>query len=354
MPVAPEFVAPADDVAFVASDEGSLPGTDQVAALDGATGSVVWQQFTWPKEITGIPPLIVGDELLVGTTIPGSPPQDGILALRTTDGQQLWSAPAALLLIPSPDGTVLYDVPNGSTIEARGMGDGRLLWVDTHAQLAGRILVGTDAVYVLPQYGSVSAYSIAALARQTNTPLWQFGDRDFVHAGAILFVHAGAILGDTLYVSANISDTGGDHPETVYALDAHTGAVRWSFATQSLDSGSLAVCHGTIFIQAADGVHALRSTGGHVLWRESAHPYWTPAPWSTWCIGSTAYFTDAQFLPPETVDGSPFNQDQTYLYAVNADNGSLYLVVPIGPVNYVYPRWLSEDHPAVPARSPPA
>lgn len=325
----------------VSSDGGSvyvaarLTDSSDILALDGATGAVLWQRTLSGQAVSTVP-LLQDGMLILNVFANGAPNPQQILALRPADGQQLWSVRVGLYdtytantlqLLPSPDSSVLYDMPNPSTIEARSITDGRLLWASTG--VSGQVVVGADAIYELAQYGSVTAYSVAALAAQNRTPLWQFGDHQFFHAGAV--------VGDTLYVTAQHGDTASDntasltHPETVYALDAHTGALRWTFATQSADSGYLAAGPAGVFIQADDGIHGLRPSDGAVLWHDSSRNNWlfsrTPL-----FLGPVIYFFALQILPPERLTILAGRDEQAYLYAVNPATGDLYWGQPVGPI----------------------
>jgi outer membrane protein assembly factor BamB len=331
--------ADADAVYVLSSNISST----EVFALAGATGALLWQRTLSGATVVS-DPLLVGGTLILNLNTLASPTPQQILALRPADGQQLWSAQVGLYdasavgplqLIPSPDGKVLYDVPNVSTIEARGIGDGRLLWVNTNIQTSGQVVVGPDAVYVLPQFGSLTAFAVSALANQTGTPLWQFGDHDFFNGGTV--------SGDTLYLTAQHNGTARDdsgrltNPETVYALDAHTGVLRWKFATQSANSGYLAAGPAGVFIQADDGIHALRPANGAVLWHSSAQNNWI-FPRTSLFIGSVIFFEAVQTLPPETLSLLGQSKGQAYLYAVNAAQGDLYWSAPVGPVITISPH----------------
>lgn len=309
--------------------------SSDILGLDGATGAVLWQR-TLPGANVSTAPLLLGGVLVLSVFASGSANPQQILALRPSDGQQLWSVSAGLTgtvvantlqLLTSPDPSVLYDMPNVSTLEARGITDGRLLWATTG--VSGQVVVGADAIFELAQYGSVTAFSVAALAAQNRTPLWQFGDHQLFHASAV--------VGDTLYVTAQHGDTATDntasltHPETVYALDAHTGALRWKFATQSANSGYLAAGPAGVFIQANDGIHALRPSDGTVLWHDASRTNWlfsrTPL-----FLGPVIYFFALQILPPERLAILGGQDEQAYLYAVNTATGDLYWGQPVGPV----------------------
>jgi outer membrane protein assembly factor BamB len=329
----------ADAVYAAVYSTSSATVSTEVFALDGATGAIRWQR-SLPDTAVYSAPLLEGGALVLSSFSSDSPTSisQQFLALRPADGQQLWSvhvSPAAntFRLASSPDPSIFYVLPNSSALEARSISDGRLLWANT--QVSGRVVFGPDAIYELSEYGSVTAYSIANFAAQTGVTLWQFGDHDNFHAGAL--------VGDTLYVTAQHSGPIGNsagkitNPETVYALDAHTGALRWKFATQSGNSGSLAVSPIGIFIQADDGVHALRPADGAVLWHSPAQNNWLFFTTPTF-IGPVIYFFAVQILPPETLTILGGSKGQAYLYAVNATNGNLYWGVPVGPVVTISPH----------------
>ncbi|HEX6800382.1 MAG TPA: PQQ-binding-like beta-propeller repeat protein [Ktedonobacterales bacterium] len=309
--------------------------SSDILALDGATGAVLWQR-TLTGATVSTAPLLQGGMLVLSVYANGAANPQQILALRPTDGQQLWSvrvgpddtfAANTLQLLTSPDPTVVYDMPNASALEARAVTDGRLLWATTG--VSGQVVAGADAIYELAQYGSVTAYSVGALAAQNRTPLWQFGDHQFFHAGAI--------VGDTLYVTAQHGDTPSDnaaslaHPETVYALDAHTGSLRWKFATHSADLGSLAAGPAGVFIRADDGIHALRTNDGTVLWHDSSRTNWLFARTPLF-VGPVIDFFAQEILPPERLTILQGHDEQAYLYAVNTSTGDLYWGQPVGPV----------------------
>ncbi len=324
---------------FITQDAGavyaasSLADVTELFALDGTTGSVRWQ-----RELPGValssPPVLTNGALVLSAFTADSPTPQQILALRSTDGQQLWSVLAgtdtanSLRLIAGP--SVLCDMPNTFTLQARSISDGKLLWEKSQLEGQVQIVVGSDAVYQISSYGSVTA-----LAPQTGMPLWQFGDHDFFHAAAA--------AADTLYVTAQHGDRAMDNtgklvnPETVYALDARTGAVRWKYATQSGNSGYLAAGPTGVFIQADDGIHALRPADGGVLWHSPSQNNWTFSTGPTF-IGSVIYFTAVQILPPETLTLFGPSKAQVYLYAVNAATGSLYWSAPVGPVITIFPH----------------
>jgi len=330
-------------VAYVGSPSS---GATQIFALKVATGALLWQR-TLPGEPMWGGPLLIGDLLVLGENAvkSSSPTQSQIVAWRGADGQQIWSVDvgpynvgsATPRLIPSPDPSVLYDLPNSSTIEARSIVDGRLLWANTQVSGAAFLPVvpGLDAIYAISTDGSVNAFSLASLSGQSGTPLWQFGHHD---------VYAATLAADTLYVTGY--DTTDSLPQLsiVTALDAHTGSVRWAYTVPAThdESSDLVASPNAIVIMNSEGIYALRPADGTILWHGS------PQTTSWWfcsfltVIGSAVYYEAVQNLPVDTLLG-PLPRPhpaQVYLSAVDATDGSLYWSVPVGPELTVPPRGL--------------
>jgi outer membrane protein assembly factor BamB len=308
--------------------------TTAITARSDADGSVLWQVSLANMSVTTTP--VVADGVLYFEAfqlISQKPTQ--LFALRAADGGTLWSIPvadsAATSLSIHPEADTLYTLSSGSSdLQARRTDTGKLLWTQTVD--AWGIVAGPNAVYTYSQYGRVTARSA-----QTGAELWSFGNDDVFHSAVF--------AGDTLYVSAqhtgNIGDANGKliNPETVYALDATSGALRWKFATQSYNSGVLAAGAGDVYIKADDGIHALRASDGAVLWQNDPHKNWSFAS-LTPVLGSVLYITDIETLPPDTIQVLGPSKGQTYVYAINTADGTAYWGATVGPVLTIYPHWV--------------
>lgn len=302
-----------------------LTGATQVAAFNVTDGTPLWQ-CVLPNTYVNDSPILAGGALYLDTV--SSPSNVQLLAIRAVDGKQLWSDPIDLANADGPwniaaTADILYIQPNGSTIQARRRADGKLLW--TQSVNTGNVVVGgesmaagPDAVYVCAEYGAVTA-----LSPSSGAVLWTYGNHDFFHSAAF--------AGNTLYVTAQQSASVGESPETVYALDANTGTLRWQVATQSRNAGALTVGDGPIFVQADDGIHALRLTDGTVLWHSEPHNGWTFADTAP-ILGSVLYVSALETLPPETLTFFAPSKGQMYLYALNTADGSAYWGATVGPV----------------------
>jgi outer membrane protein assembly factor BamB len=128
----------------------------------------------------------------------------------------------------------------------------------------------------LVYFGSMDG-NIYAVNAATGEERWRFatkGERRFtapgIH-GAIprtermpdpfdVFMSSPAIVGGTLYV--------GSGDQNVYALDAATGAVKWTFATGDVVHASPAVAGGAVYIGSWDrNLYAIDAATGRERWR---------------------------------------------------------------------------------------
>lgn len=326
-----------DTVYTISSSFG--PGSAQLFAISAATGVIRWQE-TLRDTVAGYAPVLAHGVLYLAVMRTAASPGSQILAMRSSDGAHLWTAP----IDDAPPGRwpalsvtadMLFVHPSLNSLEARRLTDGRLIW--SESQIGVHFVIGSEAVYELADFGSLVARSA-----QTGAKLWQFGDHTLFHAGVV--------SGDTVYVTAQRSGASGAtdargkliNPETVYALDAASGRLRWTFATQSNNSGSLTAGRDSIYIRADDGIHALRALDGAQRWQSDPHNNWSfdafPSPS---VVDSTLYVSGPQTLPPETLTLLGPQKEQMYLYAVNEADGSVDWGVTIGPIGTIYPHWLS-------------
>ncbi|HEV8193583.1 MAG TPA: PQQ-binding-like beta-propeller repeat protein [Ktedonobacterales bacterium] len=87
-----------------------------------------------------------------------------------------------------------------------------------------------------------------------------------------------AVAGNRLYVAAGLpgpsvrqQDGTYTNLETVYAYDAATCTLLWRYATASLNSArGLVAGDETVYVNADDGLHALRAADGRGLWHRNA------------------------------------------------------------------------------------
>jgi len=116
-----------------------------------------------------------------------------------------------------------------------------------------------------------------------------------------------AIVDNTVYVGAIRN-------ANVYALDADTGTVQWSFETEDIVTSSPAVDDGTVYIGDRDGnMYALDADDGTEQWRYEIQSVGmgiqTPA-----VADGTVYFSSSASAIPNSGDGN--------VYALDADDGT--------------------------------
>jgi outer membrane protein assembly factor BamB len=133
---------------------------------------------------------------------------------------------------------------------------GRLLWERRFAGcVAASPAVGNGVVYLgfmdpPPCRGTAPSFLAAFDARDGKT-LWRF--------------RAGVVETPPLLAEGRVYFGSWDH--RVYAVDARTGRLRWSFATGGRVKGGVAFARGTIFAGSYDGsLYALDARTGRLRW----------------------------------------------------------------------------------------
>ena len=139
--------------------------TGEVAALDRASGMVVWQVPLPARSVA--PGLVAGDLIVVAL-------ENGLLiALRVGDGATAWSLPVDGLAAPvglAADDKAVYLTTAGSRVAAISLTSGQLMWAVTLAGTLSPPAVGNDRVFV----GSTSNAFIA-LDSDTGKREWAWG-----------------------------------------------------------------------------------------------------------------------------------------------------------------------------------
>jgi outer membrane protein assembly factor BamB len=318
------------DVAFYRVD----PAARGIHPGPGPRGEPV---LAWRAAVGGMHmvPILVGGRVLVGTT-------DGrLVALDGHSGEIRWTYQARVGIKPSLAGVdgLLY-ASDGTALHAVDVTTGKARWTAPVEDAVGRINVDGGRVYV----GTVGG--VIGFDAQTGSEVWRwdggpaevpvgsgpivdgvgyFATRDGrVYAveleGARVRwsmqtigndVASGQVVGDTFFVSTNQADA----PEPVgeiYAVDVHTGQVRWRFRAPSglqIKEGPLK--DGVLYANGrSDGIWALRDEGSRagVVWNVDA----PESHWPLALVGDTLY--------QARVDGS--------IGAYAASNGALLWETP--------------------------
>jgi outer membrane protein assembly factor BamB len=156
----------------------------------------------------------------------------------------------------------------GGLVVAYKVGSGQVAWQRPIGASETSPLVAGGLVYVGDWNGT-----IWALNARTGAVRWTYQAGGQVKGGL-------ALGGDTVYV--------GSYDHQVYALDAHTGALRWrSSAQQRLGStgtfySTPAVAYGRVYIGGTDGkVYSYGASSGALRWSygTGGYVYASPAVW---------------------------------------------------------------------------
>ncbi len=195
----------------------------------------------------------------------------GVPALKSV----VWRFHAGGQIISSPvvvADAVYFGATDGS-LYAVTLAGGQLRWkFDGHGAINSSPAFVDGLVIASSLNGHV--YAVDA---KTGKQQWDFrtaGERRFsaqgIHGGQPhtevmpdpfdVFLSSPTVVGGTVYIGS------GDH--NVYALDAHTGALQWKFATGNVVHASPAVSNGVVYIGSWDrNMYALNASTGQEMWR---------------------------------------------------------------------------------------
>jgi outer membrane protein assembly factor BamB len=217
-------------------------GDNHVYALRAKTGDEVWIHAAngpvYPS------PVVVNASVFIG-----SYDEDNIFALNASTGALLWSYTADGPVFSSPafaDGVVYIgsEYP-GQTLYALNAKTGAVLWKST----ASGSTWYTPTVWNGMVYVGANDGNLYALDASTGATLWKYTSDA---------VSTPAVANGVVYVGSG---------DGLLALDAYTGALRWSYATGDLFVSSPAVANGVVYVGSwAGNVCALDAETGILLW----------------------------------------------------------------------------------------
>ncbi|MQY13258.1 Outer membrane protein assembly factor BamB [Streptomyces sp. RB5] len=219
-------------------------GKNVVAALDTASGRVVWQeQRDIGTEDNGLHAVVQGKHLIYTDFLKNLTVRD------TATGQQVWTQKMNSI---NYDNFAVHEdlviVAQRRELKAFAVGDGSVKWtVKTTEFDSFQVPAVLDGVL----YVADSAHVLWAVDPATGEKIWQ--SKDLVEPSRAVpteFTRAG----DTLYGGTDLDPEGG-----VHAFDAKTGKLLWTFNDKSGDTASWRVAgDGThVFALHADRLHAL-------------------------------------------------------------------------------------------------
>lgn len=353
------------------------PGIHALRARDAA---VRWQR---PSAL-GTHTFTISDGVMyLASESLGTSPSTMLLALRASDGAQMWSRPivntsqpagmaTAVIGAPVIDGnTVLLNVDNGtvayhtSLVIAMHKDDGRELWRRVIANSEGGTAAGGGLVYIgslapdssmrafrisdgslawqtavdshgtQPYYdnGVVYVYpvgygQITALRASDGRVLWTHGDAARGIRAAVLEVSDGAVY---------VGGTDGTSPSTgigfnmyVFALDAATGVLRWRFQVPSAGGqgrvDGVTAANGVVYVGATGGIFALDAATGAVRWRQSTGTF---VVYQSPQLADGVIFTATEDVRAHIGGAGCLACEPDYFNALSARDGSFYWRTPL-------------------------
>jgi outer membrane protein assembly factor BamB len=216
-------------------------GTSTVAGLDldwtAAATDSIWAQ-----------PAIVNGIVYSGST------DHDVYAFRETTGALVWSATTGggIYATPAVANNVVYEAAD--KLYAYNAATGAPLWNAVPGGPMGTPVVAGGVVYI----GSWD-HSFYAMDAAAGAVLWSFPTTNYVNASA-------AVANGTVYIGTH------DGTGTVYALDATTGAVRWTrqVAGGGYIQSPLSFANGLVYTGSGTGLWALSATSGAIVWSATA------------------------------------------------------------------------------------
>lgn len=293
-------------------DPGSDTGPAAQTRFD--TAAVPGRALFWSARLTAATtsaPTVAGGIVYVRD-------RDGALdAFDATNGVSRWRVPlgpgsrSGADFAPAVAGDTVYATGWDGTLYALDAGTGTFRW-SARVGDGGLVATGGFPVAVAGAVVYVDAHGISAFDAATGHPRWVTSTGTSPAVDPALSSYSMPVVSDgTVFV-------GGDDG-AVYALDAATGAVRWSSATFAVGgsaggaslvpglgpTSSVTVAGGVVYAAGRDGVlHALDVATGAVRWT---------AP-----IGAVNAFGSA----PLVVDGTVYVQSDDALHAFDAVTGA--------------------------------
>jgi outer membrane protein assembly factor BamB len=214
--------AVANGVVYIGAD-------NSVYALNGTTGAPLWSYRTGNEVVSS--PAVANGVVYIGSF------DDNVYALAASTGTKLWSYTTGNFVESSPAvaSGVVYVGSDDHNVYALNASTGAKLWShDAGSNVYTSPAVANGVVYV----GSLSG--IHAYNASTGTPLWNDGGS---------YVGSPAVANGVVYTGSN-----GDG--NVYALNASSGDLLWSYDTSENSSvvaiSSPTIVNGVIYIRAGN------------------------------------------------------------------------------------------------------
>jgi eukaryotic-like serine/threonine-protein kinase len=204
--------------------------------------------------------------------------------------------PKATLVVSWPQ--LQYDAghsgcnPYETVLSTSTVGDLGLKWRVASGNTLSSPVVANGVLYVSEFIESMHYGDVYAVSADTGAELWFFESPvDYTFSFS-----SSAVANGVLYVGCS------DY--NLYALDAKTGKLLWSYATGA--SVSTPVVSGGVVYATSDQTYSLNASTGALIWKTPAFSRWAPA-----VVGNTVYVSSDQ------------------VYALNASTGATVWKYPV-------------------------
>ncbi|RIQ31190.1 PEGA domain-containing protein [Jiangella rhizosphaerae] len=284
---------------FLGSDAGRL------AAYDASSGERLWS-FQTGDALRGTP-AVAGDLVVTGGGLDG-----GLVALDAATGAQRWSVPTpgrlTVYTAPSVVDGVVYAATGPTqdredTVFALDAATGKQLWA---TDVGTSVFAGPAVAEGLAIVGNADDGELIALDAATGAVRWTLTrENDYFIGGA-------SIVDGTVFVPTTDGDGGG----SLLAVDAATGTLRWEAATHGDGQGSTPAVYGDLVIAGSHGLGLVVAYD-----RETGDRVWQYAV--SGAVSASVMVTDDGFV----VGGS---QLDNRLWALDAATGTPVWEAPAG------------------------
>lgn len=228
-----------------------------------------------------------------------------------------FSTSGAIVSSPAVSGGVVYVGSADGGLYAVEATTGKLRWrFDAHGDVNSSPAISGDHVFVVSLDGNLYAVDTV-----TGKQLWSFateGERRFTAAGILGAQPSAEVMPDPwdFYLSSPTVVDGavyfGSGDGHIYAVDAVTGKLRWSYKTGDVVHSSPAVSGGVVYAGSSDTYfYALNAATGELKWKfktgeDPKTHVMTGIPGSAAVANGTVYFgcRDANFYSLDAATGA--------------------------------------------------
>lgn len=276
-------------------------------ALDETDGSLIWN-FT-RGDVTGSFPAFADGIVYIGYGTGGNNSDNNMYALNATDGSVVWNYTTGGRIYMNhaaiADGVIYFGASDNKTY-ALNASNGNLIWNHTFEQYEnmysspaianGILYLGAETTGICEGCAGDTSTLYALNITDNGSEIWNFTVTPADWQG-VAIEGTPAVADGFVYFDAWNNGT-------LFALNATTGSVIWSYNAGGLAS-SPAVANGLVYFGSYDfPVFALNATTGSHVWNYST---------GNIILSSPSVANDIVYI----------SSRDHYIYAINATNGSL-------------------------------